>query len=69
MQFDDLKAGNQVCHYCGNTIEKGKEYHHRFKIWCENCCLQIRTPRIRKTHWQYLKSIKTEYLIPGKTVP
>ncbi len=27
--------------------------------------MDTRTPRARKTHWQYLKSIKTEYLIPA----
>ena len=26
----------------------------------------IRMPRARKTHWQYLGSIKTEYMVPGK---
>jgi hypothetical protein len=27
--------------------------------------MATRTHGIRKTHWQYLRSIKTEYLIPA----
>jgi hypothetical protein len=28
--------------------------------------LDIRMPRLRKTHWQYLGSIKRQYLIPSE---
>ena len=28
--------------------------------------MEIRMPRSRKTHWQYLKSIKSDYLVKSK---
>ena len=54
-------------HFGHKKIETGEEYHYNSKVLCEECCFDIRTPRVRKTHWQYLGSIKTEYLIPGKS--
>ena len=44
----------------------GEEYQHHGKALCEACYLEIHNTRTRKTHWQYLKSIKTDYLIPPK---
>lgn len=55
-----------LCGICHSHIPAGKEYKHGCKVLCENCCINMRTPRVRKTHWQYLGSIKAEYLIPGK---
>lgn len=54
------------CSRCQTEIKVGEEYNHQFNVLCEDCCLDVRTPRVRKTHWQYLRSKKTEYLIPGK---
>jgi hypothetical protein len=31
-------------------------------VLCVDCCMDLRTDRTRKTHWQYLGAIKTEYL-------
>jgi hypothetical protein len=46
-------------------MRRGEEYHHDAMVLCEDCCLDARNPVARKTHWRYLKSIKTEYLIPA----
>ena len=54
------------CNQCRKKIKPGKEYRHHLKILCEACYMALRSPRTRKTHWRYLGSIKTEYLIPGK---
>ena len=54
------------CNQCRKQIEPGKEYRNQLKVLCEGCDRTLRRPRTRKTHWQYLGSIKTEYLIPGK---
>jgi len=54
------------CSNCHKEIKTGEEYNYQVKILCEDCYMDMRMPRVRKTHWQYLKSIKTEYLIPGK---
>jgi hypothetical protein len=32
---------------------------------CEDCCLDLRMTRKRKTHWQYIGSIKGDYLTPA----
>lgn len=53
------------CNKCKTEIKAGEEYNHHLKVLCEDCCIDIRTSRVRKTHWQYLGSIKTEYLIPS----
>jgi hypothetical protein len=63
----EKRTDNQkFCYSCGKKIQEGEEYHFNSKVLCEECCVEIRTPRVRKTHWQYLGSIKEEYLIPGK---
>jgi hypothetical protein len=54
------------CSICHSKIQPGEEFQYHSKTMCESCCLDIRTRRVRKTHWQYLGSIKTEYLIPGE---
>jgi DNA-directed RNA polymerase subunit RPC12/RpoP len=54
------------CSKCNTEILAGEEYTHQSNVLCEDCFLDIRTPRVRKTHWQYLRSKKTEYLIHGK---
>jgi len=54
------------CSKCKTKIQVGKEYNDHSKILCEDCYVDVRMPRVRKTHWQYLKSIKTEYLRSGK---
>jgi len=36
--------------------------------WCEDCAMEVRKAGGRKTHWQYLKSIKTDYLRPGSRI-
>ena len=55
------EAGDRNDHPLSNSE---KAIHH-LKVLCEDCCIDIRTPRVRKTHWQYLGSIITDYLIPS----
>jgi hypothetical protein len=54
------------CSKCNTEIKVGEEYNHRLKVLCEDCCINVRMSLVRKTHWQYLGSIKTEYLIQTK---
>ena len=54
------------CSQCQTEIMMGEEYKYHLNVLCEDCCIDVRTPRNRKTHWQYLRSKKAEYLIPGK---
>ena len=54
------------CSQCHTEIETGEEHLHHADVLCEDCWLVARMTRARKTHWQYLKSIKTDYLIPAK---
>ncbi len=55
-----------LCNKCQKRISSGKEYQYKSKVYCEDCCVAIRTPLARKTHWQYIGSIKGSYLIPSK---
>ncbi|MCP4105598.1 MAG: hypothetical protein GY749_08685 [Desulfobacteraceae bacterium] len=48
------------CSKCQKEIKAGDEYNHHLKKLCEDCYADICMPRVRKTHWQYLKSIKTD---------
>lgn len=63
---DNLRKTPNYCSICNSVIEIGEEYNHELQMMCEYCYMGFRTSRVRKTHWQYLKSTKTEYLIPGK---
>jgi len=64
VESGDLKKTQIYCGICRTKIKTKEEYHYNFKVLCETCCIDIRTFRVRKTHWQYLNSIKTGYLIP-----
>jgi hypothetical protein len=63
---DNLKKTEKICSICRTEIKAGEAHIYNIKVLCEDCCLNIRMTRVRKTHWQYLKSIKTEYLIPNQ---
>jgi len=54
------------CSKCKTKIQVGKEYSDHSKILYEDCYVDVRMPRVRKTYWQYLGSIKAEYLRSGK---
>ena len=52
-----------ACCRCRASISAGEEYIYRTESLCEACCIDARSPRVRKTHWQYVRSIKGEYLV------
>ena len=52
------------CSSCGANIPVEDGYTYESKFVCEDCYIDLRSPKTRKTHWQYIKSVKTEYLIP-----
>lgn len=56
------------CSRCRIDITPEELYEYRSRVYCENCCLDILNPKVRKTHWQYLQSISTDYLLsdPGQ---
>ena len=53
------------CDRCRKQIEPGQEYQHGSQTLCVQCCMELRMPRRRKTHWQYLSAIRSQYLQPG----
>jgi len=54
-----------TCKKCHMGIKRGEEHIHHGMILCEDCFIdEVMAPK-RKTHWQYLRSIKTEYLRYG----
>jgi hypothetical protein len=57
-------SSGKFCGICRSELKAGEEYEYNSKLLCEDCCINSRTPRARKTHWKYIGSIKAEYLIP-----
>jgi hypothetical protein len=55
-----------TCNLCNSDIQEGEEYLHHGIVLCEGCFIDKSMTPKRKTHWQYLQSIQTEYLRPGK---
>jgi hypothetical protein len=50
------------CGKCGKIIKAGDEFRHGKDVLCEDCCIDVRMPQTRKTHWQYLSCFKTQFL-------
>jgi|GEM_PF-1153511 len=53
------------CTLCKKRLNAGEVYRHLSRPYCEVCCIDLRMTRTRKTHHQYVRSIKTEYLQQG----
>ena len=51
------------CSGCHIEIKFGQEHRHQSKVLWENCYMDIRITPARKTHWQYIGSIKADYLV------
>ena len=57
------------CYRCGKQIKAGQEYCHDSKALCVECCMDVHMPLKRKTHWQYLSAIRSQYLQPEPNHP
>ena len=55
-----------LCDRCKKRLDAGEGYGVKGRTFCEICCMEIRSPRARRTHWQYLRSIKTQYLMESQ---
>lgn len=53
------------CERCRRQIPADDVYLNKSMRLCEDCCLDLRMTRKRKTHWQYIGSIKGDYLTPA----
>ncbi len=53
------------CSMCQKKINNNEQYLYGGKGYCEDCMMDQRVSRTRKTHWQYIRSIKSEYLCPA----
>lgn len=51
-----------TCSRCQRQLRRHQIYTHNGRCYCEACCLAIRIQRPRKTHWQYIRSVKSDYL-------
>jgi len=65
-QSVDLNKAQTFCSNCHKKIKKQEAYHYHSNALCEDCVIDTYTPYVRKTHWQYLGSIKADYLRGGK---
>ena len=62
----NLNKDQSFCSHCHKKIKKGQAYHCHIKVLCEDCYVDTYAPYARKTHWQYIGSIKADYLRGGK---
>lgn len=53
------------CRNSGGNLAPVNEYILNGRVLCDDCCMEERIPYARKPVWQYIRSIKSEYLIPG----
>ncbi len=56
----------QRCGKCLREISEKERYEHQSENLCEDCYMDARATRSRKTHWQYIRSVKAEYLRPAR---
>ena len=64
---ENFNKDQLFCSNCQKKINKGRAYHCHSNDLCEDCFIDTYTPYARKTHWQYLGSIKADYLRFGRT--
>jgi hypothetical protein len=64
---ENVNKNQMFCSNCQKTIIKENAYLYHKIVLCEDCCIDMHTPYARKTHWQYIGSIKVDYLHVGKT--
>lgn len=68
MQLDDSATGASEppfhCQRCGAVVI-GEPYRHIDLQVCEVCYIDTWRPHHRKSHWCYLRSIKSDYLRPA----
>lgn len=57
------------CAGCGRPLSPDEAYPHQARSWCAECCLDQRMTRPRKTHWQYLTAIRSQYLQEASDKP
>jgi hypothetical protein len=55
-----------TCAKCGKKILSGSLYQFKGEKICEDCHMEVHSTRNRKPHWQYIKSVKTDYIVPGR---
>ena len=55
-----------LCDRCQKEIAPEDRNVHNNQTLCDECYLDARITRPRKTHWQYIGSLKTEYLRPAE---
>jgi len=57
---------NVDCARCRTRIKINDVCFHQDRPLCADCAVEIRMKRSRKTHWQYIKSVKSDYLSPAR---
>jgi len=64
---EKVNKAQMFCSTCHKKIKKEKEHYFHLNVFCEDCCIDLHTPYVRKTHWQYIGSITADYLRFGRT--
>ncbi len=66
MSYTSNESRQVRCSQCRKELRTEEAINYNSKTLCEDCCLNACMPRVRKTHWQYIRSIKADYLRPAK---
>lgn len=60
---DQCKGSADRCARCHIELNPEASYDHQGEQLCGECCMEARSGKQRKTHWQYLGgSMKLGYL-------
>jgi hypothetical protein len=57
------------CQSCNLKMQTDEAHEYHGKTMCEDCFIDIKMRPKRLPHWQYLRSIKSDYLQPGRPKP
>ena len=49
---ENLNKARSFCSNCHKTIKKGEAFYYHTSVLCEDCCIDMHTSHVRKTHWQ-----------------
>ena len=59
------ESAESRCDVCRRPTRPDGLSRQRTGRLCDDCHMEACLPRVRKTHWQYIGSIKGDYLRPS----
>ncbi len=55
------------CNRCGRVVNGDDEYRHHLEVLCEDCCIDVLVPRVRKMYYEncghnFMLRLKDSYI-------